>query len=87
MNKKFIHLRNQSKSKYMETTIKRKSVVLTEDEFAKLKTFFATFNTAVECAEAIGIHRNVLDRVMLAGSGSVETIGKVRAAIRKSRVK
>jgi hypothetical protein len=65
----------------MESTIKRKSVVLSPDEFKRLKSFFSKFNTAVECAEAIGVHRNVLDRVMLAGSGSEDTISKVRVAI------
>lgn len=65
----------------METILKRKSVVLSKEEVKALKAYFSKFTTGVECAQAIGIHRNVLDRVMLAGSGSEQTIRKIRAAI------
>lgn len=63
------------------TTSKRKSVALTKEEMTALKQFAKTFRTGVECAEAIGIHRNILDRVLLVGSGSPETIEKIRLAI------
>lgn len=62
-------------------TSKRKSEALTRDEFASLKKFAKGFRTIVECAEAIGISREVLDRVLLVGSGSPATIGKVRSAL------
>lgn len=66
----------------METgTKKRKSIALTKDEWKALKNCLSGFNTVVECAESIGIHRNVLDRVLVFGSGSFETINKIRAAI------
>ena len=62
-------------------TTKRKSIALSEEEFASLKQYAKQFNTGVECAETIGIHRNVLDRILLAGSGSPESIEKIRAAL------
>lgn len=63
-------------------TSKRRSVKLTEKEVAKLEKYMAAFGTIVECAEVIGIHRNVLDRVILTGSGSPETIEKIRVVLR-----
>lgn len=63
------------------TTTKRKSVALTSDELSALKKFAKGYRTTVECADAIGIHRAVLDRVLIVGSGSPETIQKIRTAI------
>lgn len=63
------------------TTRKRKSEPLTKEEYQALKQYRKKFHTAVDCAEAIGITREVLDRVLLAGSGSPETVEKIRAAI------
>lgn len=57
---------------------KRKSEKLTKEEFQSLKKYVRTFPTIVDAAFAIGIHRNVLDMVLLKGSGSPETIGLVR---------
>jgi hypothetical protein len=67
----------------MDTAIKKKrrSEPLTKEEFQALKQYRKKFNTAVECAESIGIIREVLDRVLLVGSGSPETIEKIRIAI------
>jgi len=65
------------------TTTKRKSEALTRDEMTALKQFAKGFRTTVECAEAIGIHRAVLDRVLIVGSGAPETVEKIRAAINK----
>lgn len=62
-------------------TSKRKSEALTKEEVAALKQFAKGFRTVVECAEVIGIHRVVLDRLLIVGSGSPETIDKVRAAL------
>lgn len=62
-------------------TSKRKSEALTKDEFAALKQFSKGFRTGVECAEVIGIHRAVLDRILIVGSGSPETVEKIRAAL------
>lgn len=62
-------------------TTKRKSEALTSEEMSALKKFAKGFRTTVECAEAIGIHRAVLDRVLLVGSAAPETVEKVRTAI------
>lgn len=62
-------------------TTKRKSIVLSSEEFASLKKYATQFNTGIECAESIGIHRNVLDRVLIVGSGSPETVDKIRIAL------
>lgn len=62
-------------------TSKRKSEALTKDEFASLKKFAKSFRTIVECAETIGISREVLDRLLVVGSGSPATIEKVRSAL------
>ena len=63
------------------TTRKKKSEPLTKDELAALKAYCKGFHTIIDCAEAIGIGRVVLDRVILVGSGSPETISKIREAI------
>ena len=63
------------------TTRKRKSEPLTRDEAVALKKYYKSFHTAADCADAIGISREVLGRVMLVGSGSPETIEKIRTAI------
>lgn len=63
------------------TIKKRKTVLLSKEEFAALKAYASKYNTLVEAAEAIGIHRNVLDRVFIVKRGSEETIGKIRLAI------
>lgn len=60
---------------------KRKSVRLTADAFKALKRYRKAFTTEVECAETIGIKRETLNRVLLIGSGSPETIGKIEEAL------
>jgi hypothetical protein len=68
----------------MEVMKKKKggaSVSLTKDEIRQLKKFCAGFDTEVKCALEIGIDRNVLNRVRMFGSGSPETIAKIRLAI------
>lgn len=73
---------NVTKMETQTTTVaKRKSERLTDDAFAALKQYAKGFNTAIECAEAIGINRVVLDRLLLVGSASPETITKVKTAI------
>lgn len=65
----------------MTPETKRRSVRLTRDEHLALKRYQKKFNTQIECAEAIGINRVVLNGVLLKGSGSPETIGKIRAIL------
>lgn len=57
---------------------KRKRDILTKDEHKSLLRYVKTFPTVVDAAFSIRIHRNVLDLVMIKGSGSPETIGLIR---------
>lgn len=57
---------------------RRKSERLTPIEFKALKKYVASFNTVIDAAVAIGIHRNTLDIVLIKGKGSPETIGLIR---------
>jgi hypothetical protein len=63
------------------TTRKRKSEPLSKAEHSSLKQYRKKFYTTQDCADTIGISREVLDRVILVGSGSPETIAKVRAVL------
>ena len=68
----------------MEVMKKKKggsSISLTKEEIKSLKKFRAQFDTEVQCAIKIGIDRNVLNRVFMFGSGSPETINKIKGAI------
>jgi hypothetical protein len=73
--------KNKMDTVVTEPVRKRKSVVLTKQEMSELKKYKKSFNTITECAISIGIDRNVLDRVLLAGSGAPESIEKVKAAL------
>lgn len=65
----------------IQTERKRKSEKLTKEELSALKKYVRSFPFIVDAAEIIGIHRNVLDLVLLKGSGSPETIEKVRKVL------
>lgn len=71
----------------METQVKiirnRKSIPLSKDELAALKRFRKEFQTEVDCAVKIGVDRAVLNRILLVGSGSVESIEKIQKALAK----
>lgn len=60
---------------------KRKSERLSKDEHKALLKYVRSHHTIIDAAECIGIHRNVLDLVLIKGSGSPETIEKVRTTI------
>lgn len=62
-------------------TAKRKSVRLTAEAYKALKRYRRAFSTEVECAESLGIKRETLNRVLLIGSGSPETIGRIEEMI------
>jgi hypothetical protein len=64
------------------TSRRRKSEPLSTDEKKELKQYAKRFTAQLDCAEAIGISREVLIRVLLAGSGSPETISKIRETLR-----
>lgn len=65
----------------MTPETKRRSVRLTREEHVALKRYQRKFNTQIECAESIGIGREVLNNVILKGSGSPETISKIRSVL------
>lgn len=70
----------------METQVmipdrKRRSVKLTKEELAALKLHRKKFNTQVECAISLGIDRLVMNNVLLKGSGSPDTISKIRSVL------
>lgn len=58
------------------------SVALTTKELTVLKQYRKGFVTEVECALSIGIDRNVLNRITTFGSGSPDSIEKIKAAIK-----
>jgi DNA-binding phage protein len=60
---------------------KKKSEPLSKVELAALKSYVKRFHAIIDCAEAVGISREVLTRVTIVGSGSPETIAKIRVAI------
>jgi hypothetical protein len=60
---------------------KPKSVSLSREELNSLKKYRKGFSTAIDCAMSLGVDRNVLGSVLLKGSGSPETIEKIRAVI------
>lgn len=60
---------------------RRKSVALSKEELAALKKYRSGFLTTVECAESIGINRTPLERVLTVGSGSPETIDKIKKVL------
>lgn len=64
-----------------DTPKRRKSVLLSKEEHKAFKEYRKSFNTGVECAEAIDIDRAVMERVLLVGSGSPETIEKIKLVI------
>lgn len=54
---------------------------MTSDEKRALKKYVTSFPTVIDAAFCIGIHRNTLDIVLIKGSGSPETIHKIREKI------
>lgn len=63
------------------TERKRKSEKLTKEEFQAFKKFVRSRPTIVDAAEQIGIHRNVVDLVLIKGKGSPETVGLIRGKL------
>ena len=59
----------------------KKSVKLTSDELKAYKKWAAKQGTQIDAAAMLGVNRLTLNRVMLTGSGSQETINKIRKVI------
>lgn len=60
---------------------RKKSVGLSKDEMNVLRQYRRQFLAELDCAEAIGIGRGPLNRIMLVGSGSPVSIDKIKLAI------
>lgn len=64
---------------------KRKSERLSNDELRLLKKYVASFPTVIDAALAIGIHRNTLDIILIKGSGSPESVGKIKEKLEEQK--
>jgi hypothetical protein len=64
-----------------DTKTKRKSEKLTKNEHKQFKEFVRKQNTVVEAAEIIGIHRNIVDKVIYSGKASPESISLIKKTI------
>jgi predicted DNA-binding protein (UPF0251 family) len=70
-------------TEFMKKQKRSTSVPLTKAELQALKEYRKEFVTEVQCAIEIGIDRNVLNRIISFGSGSPDSIEKIRAALKK----
>lgn len=59
----------------------RKSEILTDGERAEFDAWVGSYPTKTDAKEALGVTINTLDRLLLKGSASPETITKVRQAL------
>ena len=62
---------------------KRRSEIMTPEEHEDFKTFFNSFPTKVDASEHFNLSRQVLDLVAIKGSGSPETIKKIRKQLKR----
>jgi predicted DNA-binding protein (UPF0251 family) len=68
-------------TEFMKKQKRGTSVSLTKSELSALKEYRKGFITEVQCALEIGIDRNVLNRIISFGSGSPDSIEKIKAAL------
>lgn len=61
-----------------KTLPKQKSDFLTSEEKQLLRRFVKSFPYTQRAAETIGVSRQVLDRVLVVGSGSPDSIAIIR---------
>lgn len=60
---------------------RRKTELLRKEEHTALKKYVASFATVADAAQEIGINRQTLDRVLLIGKGSPESVQTIREKI------
>jgi hypothetical protein len=60
---------------------KRKSEKLKPEERKQLRQFVNEYSSVTDAACILGIHRNVLDLVLLRGSGSPDTVAAIRSGL------
>ncbi len=63
------------------TQRKRRSVALTKDELKAFVKVYNAFPTKTDAAEAFDLSYQVLDLVVLRGSGAPETIQKIKDVV------
>lgn len=66
----------------LPTQRKRKSEKLTAEEKKQFNKYVDSFDTKLDCAEALHISRVTLDRLQSKGSGRPETIAIIREALK-----
>ncbi len=62
---------------------KRRSEIMTPEEHEAFKAYYDTFPTKVDAEIHFDIKRQVLDLVAIKGSGSPETIKKIRKQLKR----
>lgn len=62
---------------------KRRSEIMTPEEHEAFKNLFYSFPTKVDAEIHFNLSRQVLDLVAIKGSGSPETIKKIRKHVKK----
>jgi len=70
-----------------QTFTKKRSESLTREEYKALKAYRKQFTTEIDCALSLRIDRGVLGRVLLTGSGSPDSIDKIRVGIKNGSQK
>lgn len=63
---------------------RRKTELLTKEEHNSLKKYVASFHTVIDAAVALGINRQTLDRVLIIGKGSPESISIIREKLNRA---
>lgn len=79
----FVLLLNKAIKCMKKRTKRGTSVSLTKEEMKALNQYRKGFVTEVECALSIGIDRNVLSRIMTFGSGSPDSVEKIKSSIKE----
>lgn len=64
---------------------KRKTELLKKEEHTSLKKYVSSFATVADAAHEIGINRQTLDRVLLIGKGSPESIYTIRQKLSQTQ--
>lgn len=59
----------------------KKSAPLTKEEHKKLIKYRKNFGSELMCAEAIGIGRSALNRILIVGSGHPDNIEKIKTML------
>jgi Na+-transporting methylmalonyl-CoA/oxaloacetate decarboxylase beta subunit len=81
----YIALTLQTQIMKLMTERKRRSVRMEKAEHVEFIALYLGFHTKLDAEEAIGISRQILDMVVLKGSASTDSIGKIRKYMKAHR--